>query len=66
MIQIMFDNFIDNPLGMKKFSFFSILQSAVFTTILLLLANAAMSSPNKNGNPISYNKKQKPVERKTT
>ena len=62
----MFDNFIDNPLGMKKFSFFSILQSAVFTTILLLLANAAMSSPNKNGNPISYNKKQKPVERKTT
>ena len=66
MIQIMFDNFIDNPLGMKKFSFFSILQSAVFTTILLLLANAAMSSPNKNGNPISYNKKQKPIERKTT
>ena len=66
MIQIMFDNFIDNPLGMKKFSFFSILQSAVFTTILLLLANAAMSSPNKNGNPISYNKKQKPVECKTT
>lgn len=62
----MFDNFIDNPLGMKKFSFFSILQSAVFTTILLLLANAAISSPNKNGNPISYNKKQKPVERKTT
>lgn len=66
MIQIMFDNFIDNPLGMKKFSFFSILQSAVFTTILLLLANAAISSPNKNGNPISYNKKQKPIERKTT
>ena len=62
----MFDNFIDNPLGMKKFSFFSILQSAVFTTILLLLANAAISSPNKNGNPISYNKKQKPIERKTT
>lgn len=66
MIQIMFDNFIDNPKRMKKFSFFSFMQSAVFTTILLFLANLAMSSPDKNWEPISYNKNQKTVDSKTT
>lgn len=54
----MFDNFIDNPPGMKKFSFFNFLQSAVFTTIILLLANAAMSSPYKNWQPTRNNKIQ--------
>src|SRR5574343_91394 len=61
MIQIMFNIFIDNPQRMKKFSFFNFLQSAVFTTILLLLANTTMSSPNKKGDPISYNKNWKPI-----
>lgn len=58
MIQIMFDNFIDNQQRMKKFSFRSFLQPLLIITIFLLATLTAISAPNKNDQPKGFNKSQ--------
>ena len=66
MIQIMFDNFIDNQQRMKKFSFSTIIQSALMITILSLVAITAKSSTDKNGYTDRANKIQQPKASKST
>ena len=58
MIQIMFDNFIDNQQRMKKFSFRSFLQPLLIITIFLLATLTAISAPIKNDQPKGFNKSQ--------
>lgn len=58
MIQIMFDNFIDNQQRMKKFSFRSFLQPLLIITIFLLATLTAISAPNKNDQSKGFNKSQ--------
>ena len=58
MIQIMFDNFIDNQQRMKKFSFRSFLQPLLIITIYLLTTLTAINAHNKIDQPKDFNKSQ--------